>query len=58
VWAVADFAANKRRDRANGTVRIPGPVRNDVLVLVIGALVWGALVWRLHYWIVGVHPLA
>lgn len=58
VWAVADFAANKRRDRAQGTVRVAGPVRNDVLVLVVGVVIWGALVWRLHEWIVGVHPLA
>lgn len=58
VWAVADFAANKRRDRAQGTVRVAGPVRNDVLVLVVGVVIWGALVWRVHEWIVGVHPLA
>ena len=58
VWAIADFAANRRRDRANGTVRRPGPVRNDILVLVVGVLVWTALVWRVHYWIVDVHPLA
>jgi uncharacterized membrane protein len=58
VWAVADFAANKRRDRAQGTVRVAGPVRNDILVLVVGVVIWGALVWRLHEWIVGVHPLA
>jgi uncharacterized membrane protein len=58
VWAVADFAANKRRDRAQGTVRVAGPVRNDILVLVVGVVIWGALVWRVHEWIVGVHPLA
>lgn len=58
VWAVADFAANKRRDRAQGTVRIAGPVRNDILVLVVGVVIWGALVWRVHEWVVGVHPLA
>jgi uncharacterized membrane protein len=58
VWAVADFAANKRRDRGIGTVRTAGPVRNDILVLVVGVLAWAALVWRAHYWIIGVHPLA
>ena len=58
VWAVADFAANKRRDRASGIVRTPGPLRNDILVIVVGALIWGALVWRAHYWIIGVQPLA
>ena len=29
VWAIADFAASRRRDRAAGTVRIAGPARND-----------------------------
>ena len=58
IWAVADFAASKRRDRAQGTVRVAGPVRNDVLVVVLGILIWGVLVWRVHGWIVGVHPLA
>lgn len=57
-WAIADFAASRRRDRREGTVRIAGPVRNDILAVVVGAALWAALVWRLHVWLIGVHPLA
>ena len=57
-WAVADFAANRRRDRARGTVRVAGPVRNDVIALVVGLVIWGALLTRVHAWITGVYPLA
>jgi len=57
-WAVADFAASRRRDRRQGTVRIAGPVRNDGIAVALGVLVWAALVWRLHLWLIGVHPLA
>jgi uncharacterized membrane protein len=58
VWAIADFAASRRRDRAQGTVRIAGPARNDLLAGVVGALIWAAILWRLHYWVIGVSPLA
>lgn len=57
-WAVVDFAANRRRDRRQGTVRIAGPVRNDAIAVVLGTVLWAALVWRLHLWLIGVSPLA
>ena len=57
-WAIVDFAANRRRDRALGTVRVAGPVRNDVIAVLLGVLIWAALVWRLHEWLIGVAPLA
>lgn len=58
VWAIADFAANRRRDRREGKVAIAGPVRNDAIAVVLGAVIWAALVWRVHLWLVGVSPLA
>jgi len=58
VWAIADFAASRRRDRAEGVVRIAGPSRNDALAVGIGVLIWGAFVWRVHQWLIGVSPLA
>jgi uncharacterized membrane protein len=57
-WAIADFATSRRRDRRDGTVRVPGPVRNDVLAVAVGVLIWGAFVWRVHLWLIGVSPLA
>jgi uncharacterized membrane protein len=58
VWAIADFAANRRRDRASGIVRIGGPARNDVIAIVVGVAIWAAFVWRVHAWLIGVDPLA
>jgi uncharacterized membrane protein len=58
VWAILDFAASRRRDRAAGTVRVAGPARNDVLAVIIGVAIWAALVWRVHAWLIGVDPLA
>jgi uncharacterized membrane protein len=58
VWAVVDFAASRRRDRAAGTVRIAGPAQNDAIAVVVGVLIWAALLWRVHEWLIGVSPLA
>jgi uncharacterized membrane protein len=58
IWAIADFAASRRRDRAQGIVRIAGPARNDALAVLVGAVIWAAFVWKLHEWIIGVDPLA
>jgi uncharacterized membrane protein len=58
IWAVANFMAAKARDRADGTVRVAGPARNDAVAILLGVLLWAALVWRVHYWITGVSPLA
>lgn len=57
-WAIADFAANRRRDRKAGIVRIAGPARNDAAALAAGAALWGLMIWRLHEWLIGVSPLA
>ncbi len=58
VWAIADFAVNRRRDRAAGSVRIAGPPRNDALALALGVVFWAAFVTRVHEWLIGVSPLA
>ena len=58
VWAIADFAASRRRDRAQGTVRIAGPARNDLIAAGLGVVLWGAILLRLHLWVIGVSPLA
>lgn len=57
-WAIADFAASRRRDRALGTVRVAGPPRNDAIAVGLGVVIWAAIVWRLHQWVIGVSPLA
>ena len=57
-WAIADFAASRRRDRAQGTVRIAGPARNDLIAAGLGVVLWAAILLRLHLWVIGVSPLA
>jgi uncharacterized membrane protein len=58
VWAIADFAAARRRDRATGIVRVAGPLQNDAIAVVVGFVIWAALLWRVHEWVFGVSPLA
>lgn len=58
IWAIADFATNRRRDRATGTVRIAGPSTNDAIAVGLGVVLWAAILWRLHEWVIGVSPLA
>jgi uncharacterized membrane protein len=58
VWAIADFAASRRRDRALGVVRVAGPARNDAIAVVLGVVIWAVILWRLHQWVIGVSPLA
>jgi len=58
VWAIADFAASRRRDRRLG-VHYPvasGPVP-DLLVLVLGVVLWWAFARYGHVWLIGVSPL-
>jgi uncharacterized membrane protein len=33
-------------------------VRNDVVAVVVGVMAWAAILWRVHYWVIGVSPLA
>ena len=54
VWAVADFAAAKRRDRQAGTVRVAGPWRNDLIPGAVGLALWAAFVLGLHKWLIGI----
>jgi uncharacterized membrane protein len=58
VWAVADFVANRWRERAAGTIHVAGPAHNDAVAVVLGVALWAAILWRLHLWVIGVSPLA
>lgn len=56
VWAIADYIAARRRDRAAGTVYIKGPVSRDVTAVAVGAVAWAAFALYLHAWWIGVRP--
>lgn len=56
VWAVADFAASRRRDRRNGTVYAAGALVPTLIALVVGVALWLAFALWLHERWIGVRP--
>ena len=56
VWAVFNYAAAKRRDRAAGTVYAAGPVSRDAKAVVIGLIAWAVFAFWLHGLLIGVRP--
>ena len=55
-WAVLDYMAARRRDRAEGTVHVAGPVWRDALAVIIGVVAWAAFAMWLHRALIGVAP--
>jgi len=58
VWAVFDFRAARRRDRAKGVRRTAVGVSRDLIATVIGLALWMAFAFHLHAWLIGVRPFA
>jgi uncharacterized membrane protein len=62
VWAVAVYAAARRRDRAAAASKPSaepqprGDLRRDALAVAIGAAAWFVFAARLHEWLIGVRP--
>jgi uncharacterized membrane protein len=56
VWAVVDFAASRKRDRAAGTVYPAGTIARDAIAVVIGIIVWAVFAFYLHERWIGVRP--
>ena len=56
-WAIADFAAARRRDRAAGTVYPPGTAGHDAIAIAIGVVAWAIFAFYLHERWIGVRPL-
>jgi uncharacterized membrane protein len=57
VWAVANFASLRRRDRAAGTRYAAGTLMRDTVTVVVGLLAWALFAFLLHGWLIGVRPL-
>jgi uncharacterized membrane protein len=55
-WAIADYVAARRRDRAAGTRYPVGPVSRDALAVAMGVAGWGVFAFALHGWLIGVRP--
>jgi len=56
VWAIADFAISRRRDRINGVVPPVGTFSGDILTVVIGLATWATFAFWLHLRWIGVSP--
>jgi uncharacterized membrane protein len=56
VWAIVDFAASRRRDRAAGTVYPAGTLARDAIAIAIGVVTWAVFAFYLHGWWIGVRP--
>ena len=59
VWAVADRISVKRRpaDERHAVPGAPPRAINDVIVIVVGLLIYAAFLAGLHRWLIGVSPL-
>ena len=58
IWAVADFAVSRRRDRRAGKAYPAGTAMGDVLAVVIGVAAWAVFAFLLHQRLIGVNPFA
>ncbi len=56
VWAVFNYAAARRRDRAAGTVYSAGPMASDIKAVVSGVVIWAVFAFWLHHVLIGVRP--
>ena len=56
VWAVLDFIASRRRDRAAGISYPPGPASRDLIAIGAGGLAWAIFGFVLHGPLIGVRP--
>jgi uncharacterized membrane protein len=56
VWAVLDYAAAKRRDRAGRVTYTVGPLSRDAIAVVIGTIAWLVFALWLHGPLIGVRP--
>lgn len=57
VWAVLDYRANRRADRAAAAVPPAGSAARDGLALLVGSLAWVLFAFWAHAWLIGVAPL-
>jgi len=55
-WAVLDYTAARRRDRAAGVSYAAGPLSRDAVAVAIGTVAWVAFALWLHGPLIGVRP--
>jgi uncharacterized membrane protein len=57
LWAIAGFAAGRRRDRRAGVVYPAGTLRGDIVPIVVGIAAWALFAFWLHAKWIGVAPM-
>ena len=55
-WAVWNFIASRKRDRAQGVQYPPGTVGATAVTVVVGVAAWLIFALVLHGWLIGVRP--
>jgi uncharacterized membrane protein len=55
-WAVVDFIAARRRDRAAGTQYPAGTLSGTVAAVLVGLIAWAAFAFKLHGLLIGIRP--
>ena len=56
-WAIFNYSAAMRRDRAANVVYASGPLSRDLTAVAIGGVAWLLFTFWLHGWLIGVRPL-
>lgn len=56
VWAIVDFIASRKRDRAAGTRYPAGSGARTAATVIAGIAVWAAFAFWAHRWLIGVGP--
>jgi uncharacterized membrane protein len=57
VWAVLDFRAARRRDRAAGDPHVPGTLAGTLVTVAVGLAVYLIFAFWAHTWLFGVRPM-
>jgi uncharacterized membrane protein len=55
-WAIVDFIASRRRDRAAGTRYPAGTTARDAITVIVGLAAYGLFAFVLHGPLIGVRP--
>ena len=58
LWAIFNFTAARRRDRAEAVVYAPGRWAATLTTCVLGVVAWAAFAYWLHGWLIGIRPLS
>lgn len=58
LWSVVLFIVSRRRDRAGRTRYPAGTLQGDAVTLLVGIALWVAFTFWLHWWLIGVKPIA